>query len=278
MKTTLLTAGNQYGKFDMLKLVNVEVRYHEVILVIRGVSIEVSTGQTVCLLGANGAGKTTILKSISGLLRTEDGKVSDGSVEFEGKPIDKLEPYDVAKAGILQVMEGRRVFEHLTVEENLLAGAIPHGDGRTKEDLERIYAYFPKLIPHRKRITGYLSGGEQQMLVIGRGLMGRPKILLLDEPSLGLAPILVKEIFDILGVINSQEKVSMLLVEQNAIMALNISNYGYVLENGRVVLDGPSATLEQNEDIKEFYLGLSALTTRRSYRDFKHYSRRKRWL
>ncbi len=262
----------------MLKLVNVEVRYHEVILVIRGVSIEVSTGQIVCLLGANGAGKTTILKSISGLLRTEDGKVSDGSVEFEGKPIDKLEPYDVAKAGILQVMEGRRVFEHLTAEENLLAGAIPHGDGRTKEDLERIYAYFPKLIPHRKRITGYLSGGEQQMLVIGRGLMGRPKILLLDEPSLGLAPILVKEIFDILGAINSQEKVSMLLVEQNAIMALNISSYGYVLENGRVVLDGTSATLEQNEDIKEFYLGLSALATRRSYRDFKHYSRRKRWL
>lgn len=262
----------------MLKLVNVEVKYHEVILVIRGVSIEVAAGQIVCLLGANGAGKTTILKAISGILRTEDGKVSDGFIDFEGKRIDKLEPYDVAEAGILQVMEGRRVFEHLTVEENLLAGAVPHGDGRTKQDLEKVYAYFPKLTPVRKRIAGYLSGGEQQMLVIGRGLMGRPKVLLLDEPSLGLAPILVKEIFEVLKVINSEEGVSILLVEQNAKMALDISNYGYVLENGRVVLDGSSATLKQNEDIKEFYLGLSELAARRSYRDFKHYSRRKRWL
>jgi len=249
-----------------------------VILVIRGVSLEVSPEQIVCVLGANGAGKTTILKAISGILHTEDGKVSDGFVEFEGKRIDKLEPYDIAKVGILQVAEGRRVFQHLTVEENLLAGAIACGDGRTKQDLERVYAYFPKLVAPRRRIAGYLSGGEQQMLVIGRSLMGRPKILLLDEPSLGLAPMLVREIFDILNAINSQEKVSVLLVEQNARKALEVSNYGYVLENGRVVLDGPADKLRDNEDIKEFYLGLSDLSVRRSYRDFKHYSRRKRWL
>lgn len=262
----------------MLRLVNIEIRYHQVILVIRGISMEVPVGHIVCLLGANGAGKTTVLKAISGILRVEDGRVSDGFIEFEGKRIDDLEPYDIAEAGIIQVMEGRRVFQHLTTEENLLSGAIPCGDGRTKQDLEKVYAYFPSLIRARKRIAGYLSGGEQQMVVIGRALMGRPKLLLLDEPSLGLAPVIIKQIFEILVTLNREEKITMLLVEQNAKKALQVSNYGYVLENGRVVLDGPSAILQQNEDIKEFYLGLSESASKRGYRDFKHYSRRKRWL
>lgn len=262
----------------MLKLVNVEVRYHEVILVIRGVSLEVKEGQIVSLLGANGAGKTSILKSISGILRPEDGRVTDGSVEFKGQPIHTLEPYEIAEIGILQVMEGRRIFEHLTVEENLLTGAILHGNGRTKEDLEKIYRYFPKVLQHRKRIGGYLSGGEQQMVVIGRALMGRPELLLLDEPSLGLSPILMKEIFSILHTVNRDERISMLIVEQNAKIALDLSSHGYVLENGRIVMDSPSDKLKNNEDIKEFYLGLSELGKRKSYRDFKHYSRRKRWL
>lgn len=262
----------------MLELINVEVRYHEVILVLKGVSLEVPTGQIVCLLGANGAGKSTTLKAISGMLHVEEGRVAEGSVEFDGRRIDKLEPYDIAKAGILQVAEGRRIFQHLTVEENLISATIPHGDGATKKKLGKIYSYFPKLAPARNRTSGYLSGGEQQMLVIGRGLMGEPKVLLLDEPSLGIAPLLVKEIFDTLIVINNEEKTTMLLVEQNTRMALKVSGYGYVLENGRVVLDGPSSALAQNEDIREFYLGLSDLSTKRTYRDFKHYSRRKRWL
>lgn len=262
----------------MLELVNVEVRYHEVILVIRGISLEVQQGQIISLLGANGAGKTTILKAISGILHHEDGKVSEGFVKFEGRRIDKWEPYATAEVGILHVMEGRRIFEHLSVEENLLTGAIMHENGRTHRDLEKVYTYFPKLASVRRRTAGYLSGGEQQMVVIGRALMGRPKLFLLDEPSLGLAPILIKEIFDILKSINRDEGISMLVVEQNARIALDSSNYGYVLENGRIVLDGPSDKLKQNEDIKEFYLGLSELGSRRSYRDFKHYSRRKRWL
>jgi len=262
----------------MLQLVNVEVRYHEVILVIRGISLEIQPGQIISLLGANGAGKTTILKAISGILHHEDGKVSEGFVNFEGSRIDKLEPYAIAEAGILHVMEGRRIFEHLSVEENLLTGAIMHGNSKTHSDLEKVYTYFPKLASVRRRTAGYLSGGEQQMVVIGRALMGRPKLFLLDEPSLGLAPLLIKEIFDILKAINRDEGISMLVVEQNARIALDSSNYGYVLENGRIVLDGPSDRLKQNEDIKEFYLGLSELGSRRSYRDFKHYSRRKRWL
>ena len=262
----------------MLKLVNVEVRYQEAILVIRGVSLEVQQGQIVSLLGANGAGKTTILKAISGILHPEDGKVSEGFVEFEGKRIERLEPHDIAEAGILQVMEGRRIFEHLSAEENLLTGAIMQRHGQTKKNLEKVYTYFPKLLSLRKKTAGYLSGGEQQMVVIGRALMGRPKILLLDEPSLGLAPILIKEIFEILNRINKDEGISILLVEQNARVALESSNYGYVLENGRVVLDGPTEKLKENEEIKEFYLGLSELGSKRSYRDFKHYSRRKRWL
>lgn len=262
----------------MLSVVNVEVRYHEVILVIRGVSLEVGQGQIVSLLGANGAGKTTILKAISGILHPEDGKVTEGYVSFEGKRIDKLEPHDIAAVGVVQVMEGRRIFQHLSAEENLLTGAIMHSHPVTRENLEKVYSYFPKLIPVRKRVSGYLSGGEQQMVVIGRALMGQPKLLLLDEPSLGLAPILIKEIFEILRKVNSEEKIGILLVEQNAIIALESSNYGYVLENGRIVLDGPSQKLRENEDIKEFYLGLSRTEAKRSYKDFKHYSRRKRWL
>jgi branched-chain amino acid transport system ATP-binding protein len=262
----------------MLRLVNVEVRYQEAILVIRGISLNVLQGQIVCLLGANGAGKTTTLKAISGILYTEDGKVSDGSIEFLDRRIDKCQPFDIAEAGILQVMEGRRIFGHLTTEENLLTGAIMRGNGRTKQDLKKVYTYFPKLVPLRKKTAGYLSGGEQQMLVIGRALMGQPKLLLLDEPSMGLAPILTKEIFGILGELNRDEKISMLLVEQNAKLALGTSNYGYVLENGRIVLDGPSEKLKDNEDIKEFYLGLSEIESRKSYKDVKHYSRRKRWL
>ena len=262
----------------MLKLVNVVVRFHEAILVIRGVSLEVLQGQIVSLLGANGAGKTTILKAISGILHPEDGKVSEGFVDFEGRRIDKLEPYAIVEAGILQVMEGRRIFEHLSAEENLLTGAIIHRNVSTKKNLEKVYAYFSQLVSVRKRVAGYLSGGEQQMVVIGRALMGRPKLLLLDEPSLGLAPTLLKEIFKILETINRDEGIGMLVVEQNAKIALDFSNYGYVLENGRIVLDGPSDKLKENEDIKEFYLGLSELGSRRSYRDFKHYSRRKRWI
>jgi branched-chain amino acid transport system ATP-binding protein len=262
----------------MLKLVNVEVRFHESILVIRGVSLEVLQRQIVSLLGANGAGKTTILKAISGILSPDDGKVSDGFVEFEGRRIDKLEPYEIAEAGIIQVMEGRRIFEHLNAEENLLTGSIIHRDVSPKINLEKIYAYFPQLNSVRKRMAGYLSGGEQQMLVIGRALMGRPKLLILDEPSLGLAPALLKGIFGILKAINRGEGLSMLVVEQNANIALHFSDYGYVLENGRIVLDGPSEKIVENEDIKEFYLGLSELGSRKSYRDFKHYSRRKRWL
>jgi branched-chain amino acid transport system ATP-binding protein len=262
----------------MLKLINVEVKYHEVILVLRGVSFEVPKGQMVSILGANGAGKTTILRAISGTLLREDGKVTDGSIEFDGSRIDRLEPFSIAETGILHVMEGRRIFSHLSVEENLLTGAIMHRNIRSKKMLEEIYAYFPLLLSVQKRVAGYLSGGEQQMVVIGRALMSRPQLLLLDEPSLGLAPLILKEIFEILKNINRREGISMLVVEQNAKIALDSTHYGYVLENGRIVLDAPSNKLKENEDVKEFYLGLSELGTRKSYRDFKHYSRRKRWL
>jgi branched-chain amino acid transport system ATP-binding protein len=262
----------------MLKLINVEVKYHEVLLALRGVSLEVSRGRMVCILGANGAGKTTILKAISGVLLRDDGEVTDGCVEFEGSRIDGVEPYAVAEAGIHHVMEGRKIFEHLTVEENLLTGGIMHGSAKSKRFLEETYAYFPFLNSVRKRVAGYLSGGEQQMVVMGRALMSRPKLLLLDEPSLGLSPLMLKEIFEILKNINQKEDIGMLVVEQNAKIALDSTSYAYVLENGRIVLDGPSDKLRDNEDIKEFYLGLSDLGKRKSYRDFKHYSRRKRWL
>jgi len=262
----------------MLKLNNIEVVYSDVILVLRGVSLEVGNGQIVALLGANGAGKTTTLKAISGLLWTELGQVTRGSIDFQGERIDRLGPEEIVERGIVQVMEGRRLFAHLTVEENLIAGALVRGNGRTKADLEMVYTYFPRLRDLRRRVSGYLSGGEQQMLVIGRALMAHPKLMLLDEPSLGLAPLIVQEIFEVIQKINRQEKTSILLVEQIAQAALEIADYGYVMETGRVVLDGPAEKLRENEDIKEFYLGLTQLGERKSYREVKHYKRRKRWL
>jgi branched-chain amino acid transport system ATP-binding protein len=252
--------------------------YHSVILVLKGVSLEVAPGQVVCLLGANGAGKTTTLKAISGLLRTEVGEVTDGGIEWQGRRIENGNPESIVRQGIVQVMEGRRLFEHLTAEENLKASGYAVNSRTIKEDLNSIYHYFPRLEMLRYKTSGYLSGGEQQMLVIGSSLMAHPKLILLDEPSLGLAPMLVAEIFEIVKRINIEEKVSVLLVEQNAKAALGISDYTYVLENGRVVLDGPSHELENNPDIKEFYLGLSGVETRKSYREVKHYRRRKRWL
>ncbi|MBI4329927.1 MAG: ABC transporter ATP-binding protein [Chloroflexi bacterium] len=263
----------------MLKLNNIEVTYLDVILVLKGVSLEVSEGFIVALLGANGAGKTTALKAISGLLHTEEGEVTDGNITFEDQRIDRLSPEEIVKRGIVQVIEGRRLFEHLTVEENLRVGAHLRRDGAAiKRDLEMCYEYFPKLKTLRNQESGYLSGGEQQMVVIGRALMAHPKLMLLDEPSLGLAPLLVQEIFNIIQRINREEKTSIMLVEQNAIAALSIANYGYIMENGRIVLDGPAERLKENEDVKEFYLGLSEIGKRKSYREVKHYKRRKRWL
>jgi len=263
----------------MLKLNSIEVRYAKVMLVLKGISLEVPQGAIIAMLGANGAGKTTTLKAISGLLRTEEGAVTDGSVEFNGEVLHKHNPEDIARKGIIQVMEGGHVLEHLTVEENLMAGAAVIPSRRIMlKDLEMVYGYFPKLADLRKATSGYLSGGERQMIGIGRALMAHPKLILLDEPSLGLAPLLVETIFSIIQEINKAEKTSVLLVEQNARAALSVAQYGYVIENGRVVLDGPAAALRENEDIKEFYLGLSAVGKKKSYRDVKHYKRRKRWL
>ena len=263
----------------MLRLSNIEVKYSDVILVLRGVALEVPDGQIICLLGANGAGKTTTLKAVSGLLHTELGEVTDGYIEFDGKRIDRLGTEHITRMGIVQVMEGRRTLEHLTVEENLRAGALIHKSrSGEKRDLEMVYDYFPRLKEYRNATAGYLSGGEQQMVVIGRAMMAHPKLMLLDEPSLGLSPILVREIFEIIQRVNREEKTAMLLVEQNARAALSIGTYGYVMENGRVVLDGSAAGLRDNEDVKEFYLGLSEVGQQKSYKDVKHYKRRKRWL
>lgn len=263
----------------MLRLDNIEVKYSNVILVLKGVSLKVEPGSVVALLGSNGAGKSTTLKAISGILHTELGEITDGSIAFNEARIDKLSPEEIVKMGIVQVAEGRRLFQHLTVEENLKVGAYVRHNGKTiRQDLQTVYSYFPRLKDLESRISGFLSGGEQQMLVIGSALMGHPSLVCLDEPSLGLAPHMVKEIFEIVKQINAEEKTSILLVEQNAHAALGIADYGYVLENGRIVLDGPAAKLEQNEDIKEFYLGLSGVGKRKSYRDVKHYRRRKRWL
>lgn len=263
----------------MLRLDNIEVKYSNVILVLKGVSLKVEPGSVVALLGSNGAGKSTTLKAISGILRTELGEITDGSIQFNESRIDNLSPEEIVKMGIVQVAEGRRLFQHLTVEENLKVGAYVRHNGKTiRQDLQTVYSYFPRLKDLESRISGFLSGGEQQMLVIGSALMGHPSLVCLDEPSLGLAPHMVKEIFEIVKQINAEEKTSILLVEQNAHAALSIADYGYVLENGRVVLDGPATKLEQNEDIKEFYLGLSEVGKRKSYRDVKHYRRRKRWL
>lgn len=263
----------------MLSLNNIEVIYNNVILVLKGVSIQVPEAKIVALLGGNGAGKTTTLKAISGLLRTELGEVTDGRIELGGERIDRKTPDEIVKLGVVQVMEGGQVFEHLTVDQNLRLGAYARSDGpEVRKDLERAYRYFPKLAELRDRTSGYISGGERQMLVIGRALMARPKFMLLDEPSLGLSPLLVKEIFRIIRHINTEERASILLVEQNARMALKVSEHAYVMENGRVVMDGPSSHIQNNEDIKEFYLGLSQIGKRRSYKDVKHYKRRKRWL
>jgi branched-chain amino acid transport system ATP-binding protein len=263
----------------MLEVKNIEVVYMNVIQVLRGVSLEVGDGKIVVLLGANGGGKTTTLKAISGMLKTEEGEVRDGSIEFNGKRIDRYGPQYIAALGISQAMEGRRVLEHLSVEENLLVGAYTRKDrAEIKRDMEMVFGWFPKIKDLRRQMSGYLSGGEQQMLVIGRALMARPKLMLLDEPSLGLAPLLVQEIYDIIQKINAEQKMSMLLVEQNARAALGIADYGYVLENGRVVLNGPAAKLRDNPDVQEFYLGLSTVGSKKSYRDVKHYRRKKRWL
>ena len=263
----------------MFQVNNIEVCYMGVIQVLRGVSLEVGDGQIIALLGANGGGKTTTLKAISGLLKTEEGDVPSGDITFDGKRIDKHTPEEIAAMGISQVMEGRRVLEHLTVEENLLVGAYLRKDRNgVKKDLEMVYSYFPKVKQMRSRTSGYLSGGEQQMLVVGRAMMAKPKLMLLDEPSLGLAPLMVQEIYSIISRINTEQKVSILLVEQNVQAALGIADYGYIMENGKIVMDGPADKLKDNEDVKEFYMGLSAVGERKSYRDVKHYRRRKRWL
>jgi branched-chain amino acid transport system ATP-binding protein len=263
----------------MLQVSNIEVVYMRVIQVLLGVSLDVGDGKIVALLGANGAGKTTTLKAVSGMLRTEEGEVTEGSIDFDGKRIDRFGPEGVAALGISQVMEGRRVLEHLSVEENLYIGAYRRKDrAGVKKDIDMVFNYFPQIKRLRRQMSGYLSGGEQQMLVIGRALMARPKLMLLDEPSLGLAPLLVQEIYEIIERINSEQKMAILLVEQNARAALGIADYGYVMENGRVVLEGPVETLKNNEDVQEFYMGLSTVGSQKSYRDVKHYRRRKRWL
>jgi len=262
----------------ILMINNIEVKYHEVILVLKGVSIEVPRGGIVALLGANGAGKSTTLKSISGLLKVEVGAVTDGAIEFEGVMIHKKSAVEIAKMGIIQVIEGRRVFEHLTVEENLKVGAHLRKSGSVKDGLELVYHYFPRLREKRSEVAGFVSGGEQQMAVVGRALMTEPKLVLLDEPSMGLAPMLIHEIFNILMRLNKEEEISILLVEQNVKLALNVAPYAYVMETGRIVMDDTSEKLKENEDIKDFYLGLSEKGKMRSFAEVKHYKRRKRWL
>ncbi len=263
----------------LLTVNNIEVIYDHVILVLKGVSLEVPEGGVVALLGANGAGKSTTLKAISNLLGAERGDVTKGNIEYMGERVDKLTPSDLVKKGVVQVMEGRHCFEHLTVEENLMTGAYTRTDGAAaiKESLEKVYHYFPRLKERRSSQAGYTSGGEQQMTAVGRALMANPKMILLDEPSMGLAPQLVAEIFEIVDALNKKEGVSFLLAEQNTMVALKHADYGYILENGRVVMDGEAKSLAENEDVKEFYLGL-ATSGRKSFRDVKHYRRRKRWL
>ena len=278
----LATAGARPGPAGagpLLAVNHIEVVYNHVILVLKGVSLEVPEGGIVALLGANGAGKTTTLKAISNLLRAERGEVTKGSILLGGENVAKLSPHELVTRGIVQVMEGRHCFEHLTVEENLLTGAYTRKDGRAaiERDLEMVYGYFPRLQERRKAQAGYTSGGEQQMTAIGRALMARPKVILLDEPSMGLAPQLVEEIFEIVAQLNKEAGVTFLLAEQNTNVALRFARYGYILENGRVVLDGDAETLRNNEDVKEFYLGLSS-AGRKSFRNVKSYKRRKRWL
>jgi branched-chain amino acid transport system ATP-binding protein len=263
----------------ILTLNNVEVVYDHVILVLKGVSLEVARGGIVALLGANGAGKSTTLKAISNLLHAERGEVTKGSIVFDGEEVKARAPNELVRRGCIQVMEGRHCFEHLTVEENLLTGAYTRRDGgaAVRQDLDLVYSYFPRLRERRTSLAGYTSGGEQQMCAIGRALMSRPKMILLDEPSMGLAPQIVEEIFEIVHRLNEKEGVSFLLAEQNAYMALKYARYGYILENGRIVMDGEAKALRENEDVKEFYLGI-AEGKRKSFRAGKHYKRRKRWL
>ncbi|MFH1628493.1 MAG: ABC transporter ATP-binding protein [Pseudomonadota bacterium] len=263
----------------LLVVNNIEVIYHNVVLVLKGMSLQVNKGQIVTVLGNNGAGKTTTLKAISGLLKSEDGEVTDGSISFQGQRIDRKYPEEIVRMGIFQVMEGRRVFEDLTVDENIIAGGHTNKSrGKMREQMRAVYDYFPRLRARKNILAGYISGGEQQMLVIGRGLMSTPTLMLLDEPSMGLSPLLVSEIFKIIQQINKEEGVSILLVEQNARLALSIASHGYVMENGRIVLDDSVEKLKENADVREFYLGLTEVGKKKSYRDVKHYKRRKRWL
>lgn len=262
----------------MLQVENVEVVYNDVILVLKGLSLRAEKGRITALLGANGAGKSTTLKAISGLLLADDGEVTEGAVRYLERNITHDTADKIVRMGIFQVMEGRRVFEDLSVEENLRCGAYTRPRKEYADSLERVYTYFPRLKERRKQLAGYMSGGEQQMLAIGRALMAKPQLLLLDEPSLGLAPLLVEEIFEIISRVNQEEGVTILLVEQNARAALNIASMGYIMESGRIVMDGPAQDLLNNPDVQEFYLGLSQGGDKRSYRDVKHYRRRKRWL
>jgi branched-chain amino acid transport system ATP-binding protein len=263
----------------ILEVANIEVVYNSVALVLKGVSLSLRHGGIVALLGANGAGKTTTLKAISNLLRAERGEVTKGEIRFKGERIDRSSPNDLVRRGAIQVMEGRHCFGHLTIEENLLTGAFTRRDGRAAiaRDLERIYRYFPKLKQRRASLAGYVSGGEQQMCALGRAMMAKPELILLDEPSMGLAPQVVEEIFEIVRDLNTREKVSFLIAEQNTHLALRYAEFGYILENGRVVLDGEASALRDNEDVREFYLGVAG-PDRRSFRDVKSYRRRKRWL
>lgn len=267
------------GVANYLRINNIEVIYDHVILVLKGVSLAVPKGKIVALLGANGAGKSTTLKAISNLLHAERGDVTKGSVEYKGQRVDQLSPNELVKRGVIQVMEGRHCFAHLSIEENLLTGAYTRNISRAelKDSLDRVYHYFPRLKTRRSSQAGYTSGGEQQMCAIGRALMARPEMILLDEPSMGLAPQIVEEIFEIVRDLNSREQVSFLLAEQNTMVALKYADFGYILENGRVVMEGEAEALRTNEDVKEFYLGLSS-AGRKSFKDVKHYRRRKRWL
>jgi branched-chain amino acid transport system ATP-binding protein len=261
----------------ILQIKHLETVYNEIVLAVKGISLSVEQNKIVALLGSNGAGKTTILRSICGILKSVEGKIKKGSIEFMGHQINNMDAAAIVRMGISQVPEGRMVFEHLTVRENLRVGAFVQRE-KVKTDIERILTIFPPLRSRLGELAGYLSGGEQQMMVIGRALMSHPKLLLLDEPSLGLAPLIIDEIFDTIKQINQEERTTILLVEQNAMMALSASSYGYIIENGKIVLDGPSANLKTNEDIKEFYLGLTDDSKRKSYEEIKHYKRRKRWL
>jgi len=263
----------------LLQLNNISVVYSDVIQILKGVSLAIQKGQIVSLLGGNGAGKTTTLRAISGLLKPENGAVTEGSIEYEGRAIQNAAPERITRLGIIQVLEGRPPFEHLTVEENLRVGtAARSGRASTKEDLNLVYHYFPPLQARKRALSGYCSGGELQMLAIGRALMARPRLLLLDEPSLGLAPLLVKEIFEIVGLINKEQGTTIVLVEQNANMALQLAHYGYVMENGKIVMEGSAGDLRENPDVREFYLGVASSGTLKTYKDVKSYKRRKRWL